>query len=125
MTAGQATVFSLQVALIGMAIVFIALIVLVFLFKIMSFVVTRAKSDKRKDAPSPAHAVPAPVVPPVAAPILKAAQQDEEDEIAAVIAAVTALCQDSGNGLVVRSVRHIGKNAPAWNLAGRQDSILN
>ncbi len=85
MSAGQATGFSLQVAVIGMVIVFTALIVLIFLFKIMSFLVSRGKG--KKDIPAPAWKEAAPLpVPPVAAPIERAALEDEADEIAAVIA---------------------------------------
>ena len=77
-------------------------------------------------APAPVAAAPAaaPAPAPAPAPVPQAASADEDEEIAAVIAAAVALmAQEGANGLVVRSVRRVGANTPAWGLSGRQEYV--
>ena len=79
------------VMLIGLGIVFIALIVIIALLYLQAAVFKSA---------------------------------GKQEEIAAVIAAAVALmAQEGANGLVVRSVRRVGANTPAWGLSGRQEYV--
>jgi len=64
---------------------------------------------------------PAPVALPPAA--VQAAEDDQEI-MAAIAAALAVYLGTTAEGLVVRSIRRIGANAPSWNVAGRTD-ILN
>lgn len=108
------------VFVVGFGIVFIVLILLILVLSLQAKAF--ASIGGRKKAPKAApKAAPAPVPAPAPAPV-PAAQEDEE-EIAAVIAAVVAMYAESGNGLVVRQVRRVGANAPAWNLSGRQEYV--
>ena len=107
---------------VGFGIVFVTLILLIlvltlqaWIFKGINNLGRKAKSPAAKAAPTPAP-VPAPAPAPAAA-------QEDEDEIAAVIAAVVAMMSESGNGLVVRSVRRVGSNTPAWSASGRQEYV--
>ena len=71
-----------------------------------------------------AGAAPVAAPAPAPAPVPQAASADEDEEIAAVIAAAVALmAQEGANGLVVRSVRRVGANTPAWSLSGRQEYV--
>lgn len=113
--------FSLSVAVIGMAVVFFGLVVLVFLFKLMSAVVRamtgrKAKKQAAIEAPAPA---PAQIAPPAPAP----AQEDDGELAAVITAAVAAMMGTSQSGIVVRSIRRVGVNVPSWNAAGRNDII--
>lgn len=109
---------------VGFGIVFVTLILLILVLTLQAWIFKgignrgrKAKAPAAKAAPAPA---PAPVPAPAPAP---AAAQEDEDEIAAVIAAVVAMMSESGNGLVVRSVRRVGSNTPAWSASGRQEYV--
>ncbi len=121
MTVGQSLILGLQVALIGMAIVFLGLIILVFLFTLMSRIVRaiqRKPNEVKDPTPAPVSAVA------VAAPApIPAAAQDDEDIAAAIAAAIAVIAGEEGSGLVVRSIRRMGGNASSWNAAGRMDII--
>lgn len=105
---------------VGFGIVFITLILLILVLTIQAKIF-QAIGNRGKTAKAPAaKPAPAPAPAPAAAP---AAAQEDEDEIAAVIAAVVAMMSESGNGLVVRSVRRVGSNTPAWSASGRQEYV--
>lgn len=107
---------------VGFGIVFVTLILLILVLSIQSWIFTRMGGRGKKAKAPAAKAAPAPVAAPAPAPAPAAAQEDE-DEIAAVIAAVVAMMSESGNGLVVRSVRRVGANTPAWSASGRQEYV--
>ena len=107
---------------VGFGIVFVTLILLILVLSIQSWIFTRINGRGKKAKAPAAKAAPAPVAAPAPAPAPAAAQEDE-DEIAAVIAAVVAMMSESGNGLVVRSVRRVGSNTPAWSASGRQEYV--
>lgn len=107
---------------VGFGIVFVTLILLILVLTLQSWIFTRINGRGKKAKAPAAKAAPAPVAAPAPAPAPAAAQEDE-DEIAAVIAAVVAMMSESGNGLVVRSVRRVGANTPAWSASGRQEYV--
>ena len=57
-----------------------------------------------------------------------AEEEDKGELIAVIAAAVAAAMEASGEeeptGFVVRSIRRIN-NAPAWNLAGREEQVYS
>ena len=112
-----------QVTLIGLSIVFAALILLICCIMIMSWVfnkIKKAKEEKAKAkaaaaAPAPAPvAVPAPAVEPE--PVM---EEVNDTELIAVIAAAIAAFDNSGKSLVVRKVRRVN----SWNKAARQEQV--
>lgn len=107
---------------VGFGIVFVTLILLILVLTLQAWIFKSLGNRGRKAKAPAAKAAPAPAPVPAPAPAPAAAQEDE-DEIAAVIAAVVAMMSESGNGLVVRSVRRVDSNTPAWSASGRQEYV--
>ena len=107
---------------VGFGIVFVTLILLILVLTLQAWIFKSLGNRGRKAKAPAAKAAPTPAPVPAPAPA-PAAVQEDEDEIAAVIAAVVAMMSESGNGLVVRSVRRVGSNTPAWSASGRQEYV--
>ena len=107
---------------VGFGIVFVTLILLILVLTLQAWIFKSLGNRGRKAKAPAAKAAPTPAPVPAPAPAPAAAQEDE-DEITAVIAAVVAMMSESGNGLVVRSVRRVGANTPAWSASGRQEYV--
>ena len=121
-------VYGLQVAAIGLVVVFLGLAILICFITLMAQVfkaldakkAERAAEAKRAEeaarAAEAAKAVPA----PSAAPVEPAVQDVTDDsELIAVIAAAIAAFTDSDKQLVVRRVRRVS----GWNRAGRAEQV--
>lgn len=104
------------VFLVGLGIVFIALVVIILILTLQALIFKNVgkgkKAEKKAAAPAPAPA-----------PVQAAAPVEDDAEIAAVIAAVVAMMSESGNGLKIRSIRRVGKNNTGWNESGRQEYL--
>ena len=114
--------YGLSVAAVGILTVFVALIILIGLIKVMELVIGGV--TKKKAAPVPAPAAPAP-----APAIEETAEEEDEGELIAVIAAAVAAAMEAAGaeeptGFVVRSIRRVN-NAPAWNRAGREEQVYS
>mgnify|MGYP002553389986 CR=1 FL=1 len=84
--------YGLSVALVGIATVFVGLIILIGLIKLMEMIMTGGKGKKKAEAPAPA-AAPAPVAE-------EAVEETDDDELIAVIAAaVAAAMEQAGDGV--------------------------
>lgn len=105
------------VFVVGMGIVFIVLVLLILLLTLEAKLFTALGNKKNPKAEKKAAPVP------VAASVPTVTAAEDEEEIAAVIAAVVAMYSESGSGLVVRSVRRVGANTPAWSVSGRQEYV--
>lgn len=121
-------VYGLQVAAIGLVVVFLGLAILICFITLMAQVfkaldakkAEKAAEAKRAEeaarAAEAAKAVPA----PAAAPSEPAVQDVTDDsELIAVIAAAIAAFTDSDKQLVVRRVRRVS----GWNRAGRAEQV--
>ena len=104
------------VFLVGLGIVFIALVVIILILMLQALIFKNVgkgkKAEKKAAAPAPAPA-----------PVQAAAPAEDDAEIAAVIAAVVAMMSESGNGLKIRSIRRVGKNNTGWTESGRQEYL--
>lgn len=104
------------VFLVGLGIVFIALVVIILILMLQALIFKNVgkgkKAEKKAAAPAPAPA-----------PVQAAAPAEDDAEIAAVIAAVVAMMSESGNGLKIRSIRRVGKYNTGWNESGRQEYL--
>ena len=114
--------YGLSVAAVGILTVFVALIILIGLIKVMELVIGGV--TKKKAAPVPAPTAPAP-----APAIEETAEEEDEGELIAVIAAAVASAMEAAGaeeptGFVVRSIRRVN-NAPAWNRAGREEQVYS
>lgn len=105
--------FGLKVAFIGIAVVFAALVFLIVVINLMS----KAAGTKETKKPEPVPAAPIPEAEPI-----KAEENENEDEIAAVIAAAVA-CLSRGTLRITAITPLSGQNAPAWSMAGRQETM--
>ena len=117
--------YGLSVAVVGIATVFVGLIILIALIKVLEVVLTGAT---KKTAQPAAAAAPAPAPVP-AAPVAAAEPEEDEGELIAVIAAAVAAAMEAAgsedaSGFVVRSIRRVN-NAPAWNRAGREEQVYS
>ena len=114
--------YGLSVAVVGIMTVFVALVILIGLIKAMELVIGGVTKKKAAPAPAPAAPAPAPVVEETAE------EEDEGELIAVIAAAVAAAMEASGEeeptGFVVRSIRRVN-NAPAWNRAGREEQVYS
>lgn len=112
----------LQVAVVGMAVVFVGLVILIGCINILAKLSGKKKEEAEKlPAPTPAYEPE----------LLEELGQDEE-LIAVITAALAAMLgqeqaqletpEEPVTGLRVRSIRRIS-NAPVWNRAGRSEQI--
>ena len=109
------------VAVIGIAVVFVGLTILVFFVWLMGQLfraIGRSKEEKaKKAAAAAAPAAPA----PVAEPVVEESVEVNDAELIAVIAAAIAAFDDSGKRLVVRKVRRVS----GWKDAARSEQVYH
>ncbi len=103
----------------GMLVVFAVLILLWASIVIMHKCI--ALGEKKKEQ----AASPQPAKDNIPAPAPVAANEDEEELVAILTAAVAASLNTSTYHLKIKSFRRIGQNAPAWNAAARKEQIEN
>ena len=104
------------VAVIGMAVVFFGLFLLILCVSAMA---AFFKAKNKKKIENPAKAPTAPEA-PVAAPVVEDEIVDDAQLIAVIAAAIAAFDQ-SGKNLVVRKVRR----ASGWKGSARQEQIYH
>ena len=98
------------ISVIGFGMVFVCLVLLIALFSIMG------KLLGGQSKPSSVAPVSAPVVPSV--PVV-ADEQLSAEIVAVIAAAIAAVEQTENTQLIVRAIRRVPDNTPAWNRAGR------
>lgn len=111
--------FGLTVTLIGIAIVFLGLTILIGLIKLMENATANlGKGGKKakKQAEAPLRAGCRAVVEEV--PVA------DDSELIAVISAAVAMMMEDGSAFTVRRVRRV-QNAPAWQKAGREEQVYS
>ena len=121
--------YGLQVALVGMGVVFCGLIILIGLIKGMEKVLARIQEGGSPMAALKAGKAPAANAPSI---IIQTANVNDDAVVAAISAAIMAVIEDevkqnpakAKSTFVVRSIRRVS-NAPAWNRAGREEQIYS
>ncbi len=109
--------------LIGLAIVFGVLVILMIvlcLFKVFFY-----KEPAKKAAPVAAPVEPAAPAAPAPAAEAEEDVEDEEELIAVLTAAVAASLNTSTYNLQIKSYRRVPNKRPAWNNAGLRETIGN
>lgn len=112
--------YGLPVMLIGMCIVFLALIILItFIWALGKIVSTAVAAGEKKAAAKAAAAAPAPA--PAPAPVVEEVYEEvtDDEEIIAVIAAAIACFDQTNAKLVVRSIRR----KSTWGKASREEQV--
>ena len=123
--------YGLQVALVGMGIVFCGLVILIGLIKGMEKVLPQItagdfslKNFKNMAAPKAAK-TEAPTI------VIQTANVNDDAVVAAISAALMTVIEEevkadpakAKNTFVVRSIRRMG--TPAWNRAGREEQVYS
>ena len=121
-------VYGLQVAAIGLVVVFLGLAILIAFITLMAQVFkavdakkaakARAEADA-KAAAAAAEAKKTEAAEPAAQPEPAGGEVTDEGELIAVIAAAIAAFTDGNKQLVVRKVRRVS----GWNRAGRTEQV--
>lgn len=112
-------IFGLTVTVIGIAVVFCGLVVLIGLIKLVAMA-TGSASRPRKEKAAP---VPAPAPAP-AAPVAQEQPVQADDTLIAVISAAVAAMMEDGSAFTVRRIRRVS-NATAWSRAGREEQVYS
>ena len=105
--------YGLQVTVIGLAVVFSGLVILIGCVKLMGMILAERKKEQPRIEPASA---------PVAVPAAEEAPAIEsglDPEVIAAISAAIAAFDNSGKALVVRSVRRVS----GWNRSARQEQV--
>ena len=121
---GAGTVAS--VVITGIVVVFIGLVLLILLVsiygKIFDVINSRAarKAEEAKKAAEAAKAVAKPEPIQAAAPVVE--DGIEEETVAVIMAAISAMSSAEGKKLVLKSVKTAKPQRPAWSTAGIIDN---
>lgn len=113
--------YGLSVAVVGILIVFVALVILIALIYVMNLIVNgTANKKKPSEQVKQAESDAAPIV-------IQTTEVGGDEIIAVITAAITAMMDAEGakGGFVVRSIRRVGSTAPAWNRAGREEQVYS
>jgi glutaconyl-CoA/methylmalonyl-CoA decarboxylase subunit delta len=112
---GEKMLGSLYVMILGMGVTFVALCILWGLIVIMTKMILGAE----KPEPTKAVATPA----PVAAPSVTVEEDNQEELVAVITAAVAASLQTSSHGIIVRNITRVSDTTPAWGRMGRMEQM--
>lgn len=118
MPLNEKLVASLSVAILGMGITFIVLIFLQYCIKLMSRLVGGTAEHKQVTVTESSVSLEKPR--PVDAPPV---EEDEEELIAVLTAAVAACMGRPADRFVLRNVRQLPDAAPGWARAGLSDQM--
>lgn len=111
-----------EITIMGILIVFLALIIIWASIEIMHFFVTFF--EKRKKSDTAGKAASQPKEAPVPAPAPVAAETEDEELIAVITAAIAASLGTSTYNLKIKSFRRVGASAPVWNTVSRRQENL-
>ncbi len=103
-----------QVTLMGMIIVFSVLIILMVVLVAMKYIFAPKEEKTERSAQITQVQEAMPVTEP---------QEDEEELIAILTAAIAASLNTSTYNLNIKSFRRVANTAPAWNKAGLNETI--
>ncbi|MGN0184822.1 MAG: OadG family protein [Aristaeellaceae bacterium] len=110
-----------MVAVIGIAVVFIMLTLLIFFIWLMGQVFRKLDKRKAEKAAAAVAAIAPAPAPVVETPAVQEEIVENDAELIAVIAAAIAAFDDSGKRLVVRKVRRVS----GWKDAARSEQIYH
>ncbi|HHZ16172.1 MAG TPA: OadG family protein [Peptococcaceae bacterium] len=113
----QTLMFGLQIAAIGIGIVFVGLIFLIIVIKCLGKGVEAF--TKKTVSADVAMSVPDDQAP--VSPVKVEEQEDENELIAVICAAVAWMLQGQGQIVTIRRVKE--ETTPGWALSGRQETM--
>lgn len=121
--------YIISITIIGMLVVFSALILLVMFVKSMGLISTKSSNGDKKDKDTPTEKASANITkaqkPAKTQNISPIANDDIDSEIVAVItAAISQMRLEEGNtaGFKVKNIARASNSRPIWGLAGLQEN---
>jgi sodium pump decarboxylase gamma subunit len=115
---------SLKVTILGMGIVFVALIGLVLIIMAMHRLTGNKKDDRKKISVEKADTVSEQKAELADSAVQQISMDEDSKELVAVItAAIAASLHRSTHDIVVRSIRRIPAITPVWNRTSRQEQV--
>lgn len=127
MSMSEKLALSGNVAFVGVAIVFIILVLLIGVIEVMKLVLVRKPkqtppSDRQDTESDAVYASSEDESDSIITPIMETQDEDELSIVAAIMAAITA-AMGQGTGFRLRSIRRAGRNTPSWNQSGRDEYL--
>ncbi|KAB3533796.1 OadG family protein [Alkaliphilus serpentinus] len=122
MTLGEKLFASLQVTLLGMFIVFIALILLYFFVVAMNLVLVRPVKAKEKEKTPAEKLVKEPAIEEVVEAVVEETIDDTE-LVAVITAAIAASLETSTHNIIVKNIVRLPDSTPAWGKLGRMQQL--
>ncbi|GKT32042.1 Sodium ion-translocating decarboxylase like protein [Aduncisulcus paluster] len=119
LTLGEKISASLFVTVLGMTITFAALVVLWGLTALYSKMVQNAEAKKKANSVVEVK----PSAPAAAAPKAVEPEEDEEELIAVISAAIAAELGTSMHNIIVRNIVRVSDATPAWGQSGRIEQM--
>ncbi len=118
--------FGLGVTVVGMVIVFIGLAILIVCINLLKSLskekkVESAVPEVKSPVQEDADEIPLPVIFSAVAAVMN---QEEQEQLVAVLTAAVAALWDEDTGFVVRRIRRI-ETSPAWQKAGREEQVFS
>lgn len=117
MTTSEKIMASFQVTLLGMAITFVALMILWGLIIVMGKALNTTKPIKKETKVEKTSSAPAPV------PQVDQDAGESEELVAVITAAIAASLNTSTHNIVVKNIVRIPDPTPAWGQAGRTEQM--
>ncbi|QXM07253.1 OadG family protein [Crassaminicella indica] len=112
---GDKMLASLQVMFLGMTVTFVALCILWGLIIVMSKMLNKTEKEEKKVVEDSAIK-----------PELALEKEDDEEELVAVItAAIAASLQTSTHNIIVRNITRVSDSTPVWGRMGRMEQMNN
>lgn len=115
---------SLIVTLVGMFVVFCALILIILCIVLYSRLV-QGRAQKPKSDENKANKSDNSAEKPVSENKALPADNINPELLAVITAAVAASMHGTNTGYTVRTIKRIGHTTPIWNVAGRNEYILS
>lgn len=120
MTMTEALSNGVMTAVVGLAVVFLVLIILMLIIMAMEKIFVQKKPQEETKKVIASKPEPVKINAPTAA---KAPEENEEELIAVLTAAVAASLNTSTYNLRIKSYRRIENHSTAWNRAGVRETI--
>ncbi len=115
------TTYVASVVITGIVVVFLALILLIILFSILGYTVNISKKeDVQNEAPTATQVAVSNATRASVAPVVE--DGIDEEVVAVIMAAISAMSEQSGKKLRLLSVKSAGNARPAWAQAGLIDN---
>ncbi|TCO71342.1 OadG family protein [Marinisporobacter balticus] len=111
---GDKMVASLQIMILGMGVTFVALCILWGLIVIMTKMINGTPTEATKVVKTPVE---------VAVPSVAVEEDNQEELVAVITAAIAASLQTSTHNIVVRNITRVIDATPTWGRTGRVEQM--